>query len=32
MQINLIFQLNGTSMVLIMKLVSTNDLSSKENH
>ena len=32
MQINSIFQLNGTAMVLIMKLVSTNDLGSKENH
>ena len=26
------FQLNGTTMVIIMKLVSTKDLGSKENH
>ena len=32
MQINLTFRLNGTTMLLIMKLVSTNDLGCKENH
>ena len=32
MQINSIFQLNGTTMVLTMKFVSTNDLDIKENH
>ena len=30
MEINSTFQLNGTTMLLIMKLVSTNDLGSKE--
>ena len=32
MQIYSIFQLNGTAMILIMKLASTNDLGGKENH
>ena len=32
MQNNSVFQLNGNTMVLIMKLVSTNDLGSKGTH